>query len=777
MKFFPRKVPSILCIFSLLALALPVSKAQVSNDLGVWVDHLPYSRGVDVVAEDKIIYLASEQGVFFLDLRDRVIQRLSKVNGLNDVGITNLEFSEEYQTFLVGYENGNLDLFTKNLEVTNYPDILLSSNYSGLKRINQIITRDKFAYIASDFGIMAFDLEAQIVRETYIIGPQGEVLGVDDIAYDENRLYAATERGLFSASFEDPLVFFESWKPDPVMDTNINLVATFDGKVFVNKNSGGTTDSVYYHANPGDPWEFLPRSEGTNRYLKGTEDKLALCNAFAARAFDANFDFDQNVAEPPEGFSGLSPAAAVMDEKGSNLWIADQRNGLFQHFDRLFTFNFQPESPQTKKVHRMHHAGQRLYVAPAATSEVGAAIFNNDGLFFLDEFNWNHLSFNDLGGLLDAHDVVTDPTDPSHYYVSMYGAGILEMRDSTVVRLINETSTNGELRSFQGEDNHRIGGFTTDEEGNIWFTNSLTGFPLGRISPEGDVQSFELGAAGAGKAVSKIMYTSQDQIWIQTRGDGVIIVNMKEGGNMEVAELSSTEGDGNLPNNSVLSFAEDKDGEIWIGTTEGIAVLFSPQNIFENNRNFDASIIVIDEDGDGNGERVLGSETINDIEVDGSNKKWFATSNSGVFYTSENGRQQLNHFTASNSPLPSDNVIDVEINDETGMVYFGTDEGMVSFQGSATEGVITMTDVFAYPNPVEPDYEGPILIRGLVTNAQVKITDIQGNIVFETEAEGGQAIWSGRDFSGQRVSSGVYLAFITDDLGGSTQVAKILIVN
>ena len=205
--------------------------------------------------------------------------------------------------------------------------------------------------------------------------------------------------------------------------------------------------------------------------------------------------------------------------------------------------------------------------------------------------------------------------------------------------------------------------------------------------------------------------------------------------------------------------------------------MYSPQNIFEEERDYDFDIIVIDEDGDGNGERVLGTEIINDIEVDGSNKKWFATGSSGVFYTSENGKEQIYNFTVDNSPLPSNNVLDIEIDEITGMVYFATDQGIVSFQGSATRGVDTHVDVFAYPNPVEPGYDGPVLIRGLVTNAQVKIADIEGNIVYETIAEGGQAIWAVKDHAGQRVKSGVYLAFITNDDGSATAVTKIMVIN
>jgi hypothetical protein len=179
---------------------------------------------------------------------------------------------------------------------------------------------------------------------------------------------------------------------------------------------------------------------------------------------------------------------------------------------------------------------------------------------------------------------------------------------------------------------------------------------------------------------------------------------------------------------------------------------------------------------DGVVQRLLGSESVKAVAVDGANKKWFGTLNSGVFYTSADGTEIIYNFTAANSPLLSDAIIDIAIDNETGEVYFATAEGIISFQGSATRGFEDYTDVYAYPNPVEPGYDGPIYIRGLVTNARVKITDVAGNIVFETVAEGGQARWDGRTLDGYEVATGVYMAYITDDLAEKTTVTKILVV-
>lgn len=755
-----------------------LSKAQISNNLGVWVDHLPYTNSVDIAEFAGVTYVATEQGLYTYNLSDRIISRVSKVNGLSDVGLTCIAYSKRYDELLIGYENGNLDIFS-NGDVTTFPDLRLSSNYSGLKRINHIHILDSVAFIATNFGILAYEIPSGLVRETYIIGPDGTTLAVNQIADDGDTLYAATSQGLYKAPLNSAKFFFANWELDPKMSRSINLICYFDNRLFVNRNIEPNRDSIYYQEN--GQWRHFGGNEiADNRDLRESKGTLVVVNNFSARAYDKDFRFVKNWNSTTVNDTAFNPVAAVMGTNPENFWIADAASGIYQVF-QIFPFPVVPNSPLTKNVLSMQQSDVGIFVSPGGINAVGTPQFNAEGFFKLLDLNWTNYSISTLEGAKDIVAVMPHATDPSIFYASSYGNGILELRingdEVEFLRIINETTTSGALPSIQGSGNHRVAGMSKDLEGNIWFTNALTDKPLGVIRPDGQVESFSLGAAGLGANVLKIMATSSNQVWLQVRNGGVIVVRLEDGVPIENRSLSSSEGGGNLPSATVLSFAEDADGEIWIGTNEGLAVLFSPENIFEANRSYDASIIVIDEDGDGNGERVLGTEAINDIEIDGSNKKWFGTVNSGVFYTNENGRVQLLRFSKENSPLASNTILDIEIDDRTGMVYFGSDQGIVSYQGQATAGEERMTNVFAYPNPVEPGYGGPILIRGLVTNAQVKITDIEGNIVFETVAEGGQAVWSGNRFNGERVVSGIYLAFISDDLGANTEVTKIMIIN
>lgn len=749
---------------------------QTSTDIGVWLDHLPYSNGVDVIENNQLVYCATEQGLFIYDNIEKTIQRLSKVNGLSDVGLTCLGWSDDLNILLIGYANGNLDLLIGS-EVVNAPEILISGNFSGQKRINAIETREEFAYICTNFGIVQYDLRAQVVKETFIIGSDGNPVAVNGLAFSDDSIHAATPQGLLEAQQNDQLIDFQNWSRNTGIGKPINHVTYFDGMVMANKPTPPNQDSIFYYS--GGQWLYASELVFISNVLDLRADRgfLHVGNGFSSVIYKPGFQVMYNMQASSTGNPDFAGRAAAMGTITSSYWVADGQ-GLYQGFSLdggFFVFNHKPNSPNSQNVFKMTHDGSRMFVAPGEINDVWAPQFNNDGFYTLTEYSWRNIPTTSFANYKDIVAHITDPADPDHFYASSYGSGILEFQGNQFQGIIN--SSNSVIPPTSNGE-HRIGGFSADPEGNVWFSNSLTDSPLGVIRADGSIAVYSLGsAANSSTAIKDILYTSQDQIWIQTRTSGAVVAFFDESTILRTRRLTATEGNGNLPTETVLSFAEDLDGEIWIGTDEGMAVLFSPQNIFEPNRNYDAQIIVIDEDGDGNGERVLGSERINDIAVDGSNKKWFATATQGVFYTSENAREQIYNFNTDNSPLPSNNVLDIEIDDVTGMVYFGTDQGIVSFQGRATAGVEVHREVFAYPNPVEPGYDGPILIRGLVTNAQVKITDIEGNLIFETIAEGGQAVWDGRSFDGRKASSGVYLAYITNDEGSQTAVTKILIQN
>ena len=228
---------------------------------------------------------------------------------------------------------------------------------------------------------------------------------------------------------------------------------------------------------------------------------------------------------------------------------------------------------------------------------------------------------------------------------------------------------------------------------------------------------------------------------------------------------------GNLPDLFVRSLAKDKDGAIWIGTNQGVAVVYNPGSVFDGT-NYDAQKVIIEQDG--YAQYLLETENVNAIAIDAANRKWFGTANGGLFLMSADGTKQLLNFNTENSPLPSNNITDIAVNDVTGEVFIGTDKGLISYQGDATEGGETCEDYLVFPNPVLHNYNGPIAIKGLINNADVKITDVAGNIVFHTKANGGLATWNGMNYKGERAQTGVYIVYVSNEDGTQTCTTKML---
>ena len=245
--------------------------------------------------------------------------------------------------------------------------------------------------------------------------------------------------------------------------------------------------------------------------------------------------------------------------------------------------------------------------------------------------------------------------------------------------------------------------------------------------------------------LAKLLIDKNDQKWIQLKNNGLIVFDERRQG-IKTRKLTNSENSGNLASNRVYSFAEDLEGEIWIGTDNGVSVFYDSNTIFQG-ENATQVVVTL---GDYNS-YLLEGQQINDIEIDGANRKWFATNNSGVIVTSASGVEEIYHFTTENSPLFSNKVLDIEMNGVTGEVFFVTEKGIISMRSESTQGNTDFSEVLVFPNPVKPDYSGPITIKGLITDAVVKITDVSGNLIYETIATGGQAVWDGKSFDGQKI--------------------------
>ncbi len=325
----------------------------------------------------------------------------------------------------------------------------------------------------------------------------------------------------------------------------------------------------------------------------------------------------------------------------------------------------------------------------------------------------------------------------------------------------------------------RIGGLDFDREGNLWITNAAVPHNLHKLSPAGEWQSFALPEIANQWNTGSVIVTKNDDKWVVVlRGHDIYVVD-KTGTNKKHLLVTSyfNNGQNEIYNrmNDVYSIAEDNDGAIWVGTSKGVALYTVPSRIWGSDPMF-ATQPSLDLN-DGVYHPLLATEAVTAIAVDGANRKWFGTKESGVFLISENGDSEVLHFTKENSPLLSNKIFAIAINQKSGEVFFGTDKGLVSYQGNAISGKSSYDNVYVYPNPVRETYDGPITITGLIENTDVKITDITGNLVFKTTSLGGQAVWDGTNLNGRRVKTGVYLVFCNDETGEQTQITKLLFIH
>ncbi|MEM6726572.1 MAG: two-component regulator propeller domain-containing protein, partial [Bacteroidota bacterium] len=357
-------------------------------------------------------------------------------------------------------------------------------------------------------------------------------------------------------------------------------------------------------------------------------------------------------------------------------------------------------------------------------------------------------------------------------YFGSFPQGLIEFDGENLTHF---TETNSGIQIHATDPfTRRVAGLVFDDANNLWISNFGAPNPIVVYTAEGEWYNFG-GGFGFSQPTQVVVDRNNYKWFIGGNADkGILVYDSGADIALPNDDLSIVlrTNNSNLVTNDVRCIAVDKDGFVWAGTTSGPLVFECPGQVLEGQCPGRRPTAV---EG-GITDFLLGGETINSIAIDGANRKWFGTNN-GLFLLNEQADEEILKFTVDNSPLFSNQIIDIEINEENGEVFIGTNGGMLSYRSDATEGGVIFNDVVAFPNPVRPEYEGPIAIKGLVANADVKITDISGTLIYEGRALGGQAIWDGNDYNGRRAASGVYLVFMTDRDGNQKQVTKILVIN
>lgn len=770
-----------LLLFSSLALIIsPNANSQTA--IGEWRDHLPYNQAISVADVGDAVYCATNFSLFTYTKDDQSVQRISKVNGLSDVGIASLAYSEQYKILVIAYTNTNLDLL-KDGKIINISDIK-RRQILGNKTINNITINDSLAYLSCGFGIVVLDIKNEEFPEpTYYIGAQGSQVNVLDITFGRDSIYAGSTSGIYKASMQSPnLADFNVWSKDQRLHPNtiFNTICYFEDRLFANNTyEGWLTDTVFMYDYDSHQWSVMPQSDHLMKYrIRASQEQLVVVSEWGVRIYNSAYEMTFDLEMP--GGVVLRSRDAVID-KDNLKWIADNRYGLVATDGLDYTFVITPNGPASQRTFNMSLEDEKLWVAAGGRTSTWGKMYIADGVYsFVDE-SWN--TFNRSTGFT-AFDTISDmvciavnPKDSKQVFIGTWMSGVIEIYEDNVVNVFSDQ--NSSLQVWPTATYVAVSGVAFDNTSNLWVVNSGAPNLLSVKKPDGEWKGFYLGSAASSIDASKLIIDSYDQKWIMVRADHKLIVysdnqTIDDIADDQVKTLSNSPGNGNLPGNKIYSLAEDLDGRIWIGTDQGIGVIYSPGSIFTGG-NFDAQRILVEVGG--YVQYLLESEVVTSIAVDGNNQKWIGTERAGVFLVSANGAEQIFHFTEENSPLLSNLIVDIAINHKTGEVFFATDRGIISYKSTATGPNPTNSDVVVYPNPVREGYSGTIAIKGLVNKADVKITDISGALIYTTKAEGGQAVWNGKSMDGRKASTGVYLIFATDDEGNEKIVTKILFIN
>lgn len=765
-------------LFLFTCVITPFASEGQGLAIGNWRHHLPNNQIIAIAETPNSIIGATPYALIMYNKEDQSIEKFDKVKGLSDFGISSISYAETPDILIIGYENGNLDII-KDKHITNIPDIRMAS-VMGSKKINAILVIENTAFLATDFGITELDLVNLLIIDTYYIGDQGSLTNVNDLAFTGTHFYAATSSGVMVANAQaSNLADFQNWHHETITGTpnqHFTHALYHDGKVFVSL-SDQQGDYIYYQ--DGSGWQFFdPFGDGYSQgkySLRSSDDFLLVCSHNWLDMFKDDLTLHRRIDVSPYGW--FSPMDAMIDSENT-LWLGDRYDGLIREQAQNGFEQILFPGPTTANVFTISTGGGKLWLAPGSISRGGNNSWNSEGVFVYDQNNWTTFNWSTDQGMQNVWDLIRitpDPANPDKAYAATWTSGVLEISTTGVEKRYDHSNSTLQQR-FEINDWTRVGGVAVDRKGNVWVTNSQVEKPLSVKKTDEQWLAFSgSGYVSTSQVVGDLIIDNSDQKWILLhQGGGLLLFkenNLDSDSDFQARRLTTQHG---LPSNEVYSLAVDHNGYVWVGTDQGVGVFYSPNRAFSGEP-FNAQLIIVEQDGFG--AYLFENETINAIEVDGANKKWFGTSRSGAFLLSADARETIFHFNTQNSPLPSNNILDIAIMQETGEVFFATDKGLVSFRGLATAGQQTHDDVYAYPNPVHPGYNGYIAVKGLTTNAHIKITDINGNLVHETIAEGGQAVWNGQDLFGRRPSSGVYLVFSTNDDGSETMITKIMFIN
>ncbi len=749
-----------------------------------WEDFFSYNNVKDFIVVDDNMYALTDNAVFVYNTNTKEIQKLSSINGLSGETTSAIYYNSLHKRLVIGYETGLIEVLDDDGTITISKDIV-NFNQSGEKRINHISELNDKLYISTPFAIVVYDINKLEFGDTYFIGANSSSVKINQTLIADNQLYAATENGIYKASLSNVnLIDFNNWQQlfsgeyTNIIEFNTFIYASIGSDLIKINGANSTVEKTFTNS--------IKKLKNNNQNLiVTTQTEAQILNTNLSEIYKStpttNYNFTLNSASTHNG----------------NLLLATNEFGVLQipvSGNQTFT-EIHPKGPLSNSVFNMDALNKNIWFVYGGYTSAYVPTGNLKGYSHYNGTVWKNTLFTAAFPVLDLVNVTIDPTQENRVFLSSFadtnsgnilsGGGLFEVVDDQIINFYN--SKNSPLEDLFPSDPNRIttrvNGTVFDTQGNLWVTDALASNKLKKLSSAGVWKSVDLRSIQTNSAeeVNSVIVDKINSLWMGTRRNGVYVYN--ETGERKRA-LTTEPTKGNLPHANVRAIAADGNNKIWIGTQSGLVVFYNASGLFEASIYDAEPIIILD---DGIPKKLLGNQTINSIAVDGADNKWFGTDNGGVLYTNPSGQKTLASFNKDNSPLPSNKILKISVDITNGKVYFATDKGVVAYNSNVASFGETLEEVYAYPNPALKNHQ-TITIDGkngnhLPKGTNVKILDVAGNLVYETnvvegqEIQGGKVVWNKTNLAGKKVASGIYIVLLSNDDASETTSTKIAIIN
>lgn len=737
-----------------------------------WRPHFSYTTIKKVIQSATDVYALTDGVVFSLNKEDESLTEWNKSTGLSSSTVTQLGYDKMTDKVVLCYSDGKIDLIDGEGNITPMLDLYQKASSISVS-VNHLFIHNGKAYLSMAFGIVVLDLDKAEVKDTYYIGENASNVEVKAVAILNDSIFALSPTNLFAASLKTNLVDYNFWHYYALPEGD-NISALF-----------AEYDQLYI-------------KQGNNLKIRNNNDWKVVadtlswvsCNDGHIIAYQYGVGLIEIKAEDIVPLIDYWPSDAIYDAQRQCYWLAVNSAGICKLTNQGRQF-FVPAGPISNYGYRLKYIGNELFIAGGERWAIQKQRPGNFSIY--NGKTWRKMyastAQNALGLL--PRDVVSfagKADEPGHFFAACYGQGVYEYKDyKPINRYTPDNSTLITAVASNPEYYTRTEGAMIDEQGNLWVLNTENATsPINIMTPDGKWVGLSIVINGNKtmlKTPWEIVVDKRDSRykWIidQREDQGVFLfydngtpTNNTDDRCVKRKEFYDQDNIQLMPAN-IYCLVQDKNNDIWIGTPAGIIIIPSTVDFFTSNECY--RVKIPRNDGTNLADYLLGTEQINCIAVDGANRKWIGTANSGLYLMSEDGLTTEAHFTTDNSLLPSNNILSIAIHPVNGEVFVGTGEGIASYRSDASEGQDDYSQAYAFPNPVRPDYAGSIAITGLMENSIVNIVDEGGNLICKTRSNGGTAVWDGKNQQGQKASSGIYTA-LCNASDGSHTVVKIMIM-